>query len=113
MSCSFAWDAPLGRPGGRGPAPGADLSCQPGFGLIEEGINFFLVVARPQTGSRELLSPDLIRRQGRFAYSEKRIPDSAEEGVNLLYVVTRPQTGGRNLPCLDPLGELGGVNVRL
>jgi hypothetical protein len=101
------------RLGGKGRGPGADLSCQPGFGLIEKGINFFLVVARPQTGGGELFLPDLIGCQRRFPYSEKRIPDSADEGVNLSYVVTGPQPGGRKCPCPGPLGEHGAINFRI
>ena len=73
--------------------PGTSLSCQPQFGLIEEGVNLLLVVAGPQTGGRELFVSNLIGRQGRFPYSEKRIPDSDGEGVNLLHVVAGPQTG--------------------
>ena len=74
-----------------GADPGTSLSGQPHFGLIEEGINLFLVVARPQTGGGELYKPDLIGCQGRFRYSEKRLLDSVEEGVNLLLVVPGPQ----------------------
>jgi hypothetical protein len=101
------------RPDGRAVAPSADVGSQPGFGLIEEGINLFLVVARPQTGGGELFRTDLIGRQGRFPYPEKRIPDSTEEGVNVLLVVTGPQPRGRKLPRPGPPGEHGSVKLRI
>jgi len=97
--------------GGRCLAPGAELSCQPGFGLIEEGIDLFLVIARPQMGGGKLHRPDLVRCQRRFPYSEKRLADGVEEGINLFLVVPRPQTGNGKSQCLDPLGEHGVVNV--
>ncbi len=97
-------------PGGGG--PGTSLSGQPQFGLIEEGVNLLLVIAGPQPGGRELLIPNLIRRQGRFPHSEKRIPDSVEEGVNLLLVIAGPQPGGREFRRLDPPSEYGAVDFR-
>jgi hypothetical protein len=68
--------------------------CQPQFGRIEEGVNL-RDVAGPYPGGREPLISNLIGRQGRFPYSEKRIPDGVEEGVDLFHVIAGPQPGGR------------------
>src|SRR5262249_31887455 len=111
------------RPGHRGAAPGADLSCpgalrpafgtfhpQPRFDVFEEGIDLLLVVARPQTGGRELLGPDLLCCQRRLPDPEEGVTDSVEEAIDLRHVITRPQPSGGNLagPDRAPAGEAEG-----
>jgi hypothetical protein len=97
----------------RGPVPSGGLSCQFQSGLIEEGVNLLLVIARPQPGGRELFGSNVIYCQRWFPYSEERVTNGVEEGVNLLLVIARPQPGGGEFPCLDPRGECGAVNFRV
>jgi hypothetical protein len=57
------------RLGDRGLAPGTDLSCQPGFGLIEEGVNLLLVVA-----SRKRVVENCLARISSGVRDGSRIP---------------------------------------
>ena len=83
--------------------PGAE----PRLGLVKEGINVRHVVARPHTGGRELLVPNIRSCQRGLPYPEEGVADGLKERINLLWVIARPHAGDGKSLCPGPLGPLG------